>query len=396
MVCRKVRFDSFGPRGASSQSEISIWRTLYGLLRNMYLTIRYDLISVLLIGNIVLSNEAGATHMLFNIRKVLTGVFHQWFMKRLPVFLIFRYSLRICEVWAVIGTTQIHLLLFGLILKSHSQRMRVVIIFRDTKMFHLWHYFRFIRLQTGPPYALNFGCWTELLGRPRDIVVKPRVIQIGVVYRPIYILIFYRRLDPYIWLRYQIALRLLEFIINGTFLELLVSLVFVLVVISICGLHRLQRLIVLELFVNQNLRRITPRLIWLAVLVFLTFGALRFSLPTFNAVMFTAQAGTQSFFYDLISEATIAFRRVNYYIFTLLRFRNDHIIFSIFLFFCRRLYLVYLCYSTQTTAITRLNHIVNFLFLDIIIYRLNILNLHVFDRFLLPLTRLFPLFTWCR
>ena len=138
--------------------------------------------------------------------------------------------------------------------------MRVVIIFRDTKMFHLRHDFRFICLQTGSSYALNFGCWTQLLGRPRDVVIKPRVIQIGVVYRPIYTLIFYRRLDPNIWLRYQIALRLLDPVVNGTFLDLLVSLIFVLVV-SVCGLHRLQRLIVLELFINQNLGRITPRLI---------------------------------------------------------------------------------------------------------------------------------------
>ena len=387
MVCRKVRFYGFGPGGASSQSEISIWRTLYGLLRNMYLTIRYDLISILLIRNIILSDEAGATHMLFNIRKVLTGVFHQWFMERLPVFLVFRYSLRICEIWAVIGTTQIHLLLFGLILKSHSQRMRVVIIFRDTKMFHLRHDFRFICLQTGSSYTLNFGCWTQLLGRPRDVVIKPRVIQIGVVYRPIYTFIFYRRLDPYIWLRYQIALRLLDLVI-GTFLDLLVRLIFVLVV-SVCGLHRLQRLIVLELFINQNLRWITPRLIWLAVLIFLTFGAFRYILPPFNAVMIP------SFFYHLMSKATIAFRRVNY-IFTLLGFRNDHVIFSIFLFFCRRLYLIYLCYSTQITVITRLNHIVNFLFLDSIIYRLDTFNLHVFHRFLLFLIWLLPLFTWCR
>ena len=255
-------------------------------------------------------------------------------------------------------------------------------------MFHLRHDFRFICLQTGSSYALNFGCWTQLLGRPRDVVIKPRVIQIGVVYRPIYTLIFYRRLDPYIWLRYQIALRLLDPVVIGTFLDLLVSLIFVLVV-SVCGLHRLQRLIVLELFINQNLGRITPRLIWLAVLVFLTFGTFRFSLPPFIAVKIP------SFFYDLMSEATIAFRRVNY-IFTLLRFRNDHIIFSIILIFCRRLYLIYLCNSTQITVITRLNHIVNFLFLDSNIYRLNTFNLHVFHRFLLFLIWLFPLFTWCR
>ena len=85
------------------------------------------------------------------------------------------------------------------------------------------------------------------------------------IYGSVNTFIFNRRLDPNIWLSYQVSLGF-----YGPIFDILLILnVFALVVVAVGRLHRVQNLIrlVLDPFVDQKVGGVAARLIGLAVLV---------------------------------------------------------------------------------------------------------------------------------